>query len=63
LRLTEADEVARARMGHKAKHLTALRDEESFRAKNRGNPYLLRDMLTRLIGVESLPYTHLTASA
>ena len=50
-------------MGHKAKHLTAFRDEETFRAKNRGNPYLLRDMLMRLIGVESLPYTQLTASA
>lgn len=61
--LTVADEVARVRMGHKAKHLTAFRDEETFRAKNRGNPYLFRDMLMRLIGVESLPYTQLTASA
>jgi len=60
---TEVDEVARVRMGHKAKHLTAFRDEETFRAKNRGNPYLFRDMLMRLIDVESLPYTQLTASA
>jgi transposase-like protein len=61
--VTEADEVARMRMGHKGKHLTALRDEKAFRAKNRGNPYLFRDMLRRLIGVESVPYAQLIASA
>jgi transposase-like protein len=61
--VTEADEDARVRMGHKGKHLTAFRDEEAFRAKNRGNPYLFRDMLLRLIGVESVPYTQLIASA
>ena len=61
--LTEADEVARAHMGHKAKHLSAFRDEKAFRARNQGNPYLFRDMLLRLIGVESLPYTQLIASA
>jgi transposase-like protein len=61
--MTEADEAARLRMGHKGKHLTALRDEQTFRAKNRGNRYLFRDLVSRLIGVESMPYTQLIASA
>jgi len=61
--LSEADQVARARMGHKGKHLGAYRDEQAFRAKNRGNPYLFRDMLSRLIGVDAMPYTQLIASA
>jgi transposase-like protein len=61
--LNEADEVARARMGHKGKHLSAYRDEQAFRAKNRGNPYLFSDMLSRLIGVDAMPYTQLIASA
>lgn len=61
--LDEADQIARARMGHKGKHLTAYRDEQAFRAKNRGNPYLFRDMLSRLIGVDAMPYTQLIASA
>jgi transposase-like protein len=61
--MTEADEVARRRMGHKGKHLTALRDEKAFRAKNRDNRYLFRDLVARLIGVESMPYTQLIASA
>jgi len=61
--LNEADQVARARMGHKGKHLSAYRDEQAFRAKNRGNPYLFRDMLSRLIGVDAMPYTRLIASA
>lgn len=61
--LTEADEVAQMRMGHKGKHLTAYLDEQAFRARNQGNPYLFRDILLRLIGVESLPYTQLIASA
>jgi len=62
-RLNEADQVALARMGHKGKHLSAYRDEQEFRAKNRGNPYLFRDMLSRLIGVDAMPYTQLIASA
>ena len=61
--LTEADEGAQMRMGHKGKHLTAYLDEQAFLEKNRGNQYLFGDMLLRLIGVESLPYTQLTASA
>jgi transposase-like protein len=61
--LDEADQIARARMGHKGKHLSAYRDEQAFRAKNRGNPYLFRDMLSRLIGVDAMPYTQLIASA
>jgi transposase-like protein len=61
--VNEADEVARARMGHKGKHLSAYRDEQAFRAKNRGNPYLFSDMLSRLIGVDAMPYTQLIASA
>jgi transposase-like protein len=59
----EIDEVARSRMGHKGKHLTAFQDEKAFRARNRGNPHLFRDLVSRLIGVESLPYTQLIASA
>jgi transposase-like protein len=61
--MTETDEAARVRMGHKGKHLAALRDEQTFRAKNRGNKYLFRDMVSRLIGVESMSYTQLIASA
>jgi transposase-like protein len=62
-RVSEADEIARARMGHKGKHLSALQDEKAFRAKNRGNRYLFRDLVSRLVGVESMPYTRLIASA
>jgi transposase-like protein len=61
--MSEIDEVDRSRMGHKAKHLTAFQDEKAFRARNRGNPHLFRDLVSRLIGVESLPYTELIASA
>jgi transposase-like protein len=61
--LTEADRVARTRLGHKGKHLDAYRDEEVFHAKNRSNPYLFCDLLSRLIGVEAVPYTQLIASA
>ncbi|MDQ4108217.1 MAG: transposase [Actinomycetota bacterium] len=61
--MTEADEVARHRMGHKGKHLTALRDEQTFRAKNRGNRYLFRDLVSRLIGIDAMPYTRLISSA
>jgi transposase-like protein len=62
-RVSEADEIARARMGHKGKHLSALQDEKAFRAKNEGNRYVFRDLVSRLIGVESMPYTQLIASA
>lgn len=61
--LTEADRATRARMGHKGKHLDAYRNEERFHAKNRSNPYLFRILLSRLIGLEAVPYTELTASA
>jgi hypothetical protein len=61
--LTEADTVARTRLGHKGKHLDAYRDEEVFHAKNRSNPYLFCDLLSRLVGVEAVPYTQLIASA
>ena len=57
------DPAALVRMGHRGKHLTALRDEKEFRAKNLGNHYLFRDLVSRLIGVESMPYTQLIASA
>ena len=50
-------------MGHKGKHLSALQDEKAFRAKNRGNRYVFPHLVSRLIGVESMPYTQLTASA
>jgi transposase-like protein len=56
-------EAVRARMGHKGKHLSALQDEKAFHAKNRGNRYVFRDLVSRLIGVESMPYTQLIASA
>ena len=61
--VSDVDEVARSRMGHKGKHLTAFQDERAFRAKNRDNPYLFREIVSRLIGVESLPYTRLIATA
>jgi transposase-like protein len=61
--VSEADEIVRARMGHKGKHLSALQDEKAFHAKNRGNRYVFRDLVSRLIGVESMPYTQLIASA
>ncbi|MGI8616735.1 MAG: hypothetical protein ACR2L4_08155 [Actinomycetota bacterium] len=61
--LRGVDPAALVRMGHKGKHLTALRDEKEFRAKNLGNPYLFRDLVSRLIGVVSMPYTQLIASA
>jgi hypothetical protein len=61
--LTEGDVVARTRLGHKGKHLDAYRDEEFFHAKNRSNPFLFCDLLSRLIGVEAVPYAQLIASA
>jgi transposase-like protein len=44
-----------------AKHLPAYVDEVAYRQKNRDNAYLLRDMLLRLIGAESMSYTELVA--
>ena len=44
-----------------AKHLPAYVDEVAYRHKNRDNAYLLRDMLLRLIGAESMSYTELVA--
>jgi len=44
-----------------AKHLPAYVDEVAYRHKNRDNVYLLRDMLLRLIGAESMSYTELVA--
>ncbi len=41
------------------KHLPAYVDEVAFRHKNRDNAFLLRDMLLRLIGAESISYTEL----
>jgi len=61
--VSEADEIVRARMGHKGKHLSALQDEKAFHARNRGNRYVFRDLVSRLIGVESMPYTQLIARA
>jgi transposase-like protein len=61
--LTEGDAVARTRLGHKGKHLDAYRDEKVFHAKNRSNPYLFCDLLSRLIGVEAVSYAQLIASA
>jgi transposase-like protein len=61
--MSEADEIVRARMGHKGKHLSALQDEKAFHAKNRGNRYLFRDIVSRLIGIQAMPYTQLIASA
>jgi transposase-like protein len=61
--VSDVDEVARLRMGHKAKHLTAFQDEKAFRARNRGNRYLFRDIVSRLVGIQAMPYTQLIASA
>jgi hypothetical protein len=61
--LTEGDAVARTRLGHKGKHLDAYRAEKVFHAKNRSNPYLFCDLLSRLIGVEAVPYAQLITSA
>lgn len=61
--VSEPGEMARARMGHKGKHLSALQDEKEFHAMNRGNRYVFPDLVSRLIGVESMPYTQLIASA
>lgn len=59
----ELDQATRSRMGHKAKHLEAYRKEQLFHANNRSNPYLFCILLSRLIGIEAVPYTRLIASA
>jgi transposase-like protein len=59
----EVDQATRSRMGHKAKHLEAYRKEQFFHANNRSNPYLFCILLSRLIGIEAVPYTQLIASA
>lgn len=59
----ELDEATRSRMGHKAKHLEAYRKEQLFRANHRSNPYLFCILLSRLVGIEAVPYTQLIASA
>jgi hypothetical protein len=50
-------------MGHKAKHLEAYRKEQLFRAKHRSDPYFFCILLSRLIGIEAVPYTQLIESA
>jgi transposase-like protein len=45
------------------KHLTAYLDERTFLSQNRGNPDLFVEMLSRLIGVGSVSYAQLIASA
>ncbi|MGH7867091.1 MAG: IS1595 family transposase [Candidatus Dormibacteraceae bacterium] len=42
-----------------AKHLPAYLDEMAFRFNNRGNAYLFRDTLLRMIEGETLPYAEL----
>jgi len=41
------------------KHLDAYLDELEWRFNNRGNPYLFRDTLKKLIDAENLPYVSL----
>jgi transposase-like protein len=41
------------------KHLPAYLDEVAFKFNNRGNPYLFRDTLLRLIDGETLPFKEL----
>ena len=50
-------------MGHKARHLDAYRTEQRFHADNRSNPYLFCILLSRLIGIEAVPYQQLIATA
>jgi transposase-like protein len=44
------------------KHLPAYLDEAAFRWNNRGNPYLFRDTILRLVEGDTLPFKELTAS-
>jgi len=41
------------------KHLPAYLDEMAFRYNERGNPYLFRDALVRLIEADTMPYAEL----
>ena len=43
------------------KHLPAYLDEVAFRFNNRGNPYLFRDTLLRLVAADALTYSELTS--
>jgi transposase-like protein len=61
--VTELDQATRSRMGHKARHLDAYRTEQRFHADNRSNPYLFGILLSRLIGIEAVPYSRLIATA
>ncbi len=61
--VTELDQATRSRMGHKARHLDAYRTEQRFHADNRSNPYLFCILLSRLIGIEAVPYQQLIATA
>ena len=58
----EFDQATRARMGHKARHLEAYRREQLFHANNRSDPYLFCILLSRLIGIDAVPYTQLIAT-
>lgn len=55
------DDVVETHPRSSAKHLPAYVDEMAFRHRNRGNAYWFRDILVRLLGTESLPYTSLIA--
>lgn len=43
------------------KHLPAYLDEVAFRFNNRGNPYLFRDTLLRLVAADAMTYQELTS--
>jgi len=45
-----------------AKHLDRYLDELEFRFGNRRNPYLFREVISRLLQAEKLPYGQLTAA-
>jgi transposase-like protein len=61
-RFADAERVVGGHAGANVKHVTPYIDEMSYRARNRGSPYLFRDMLLRLIGVKSVPSTRLIAN-
>ena len=42
-----------------ARHLDAYLDELEFRFDNRGNPYVFRDAILKLLVAETLPYKEL----
>jgi hypothetical protein len=46
-----------------AKHLQAYLNEMCWRFDNRNNPYLFRDTLLKMLDVEHVEYTKLTAEA